>query len=326
MRKTGGEKSSVTAADVAVSGIIPTVGRPDYLRKCLETVARQTLVPREVLIVHCGDDPETQAVAADSAWPAAGFEVRYFKYPERNAAAQRNFAVAHARHQWLLLLDDDLELEPGWTEELLRPMLCDSAVVATLGRLTNQPYSVCGSRWWGLYHRFAVGRSPYRNQGRLVGAAVNIGFVGTPPDPVPIEWIGGGASAVRRSSFERVGGFASYFSGASPGEDLDLGYRLCLLGRVLFVPTAAAFHHSAGHGREPGRDYHRNVIHSKFATQLRAMGKRRGTAWLHAAVWAAFQTVSELVSTVRRRGVRPWQQIAGRASGLASCLTWDPPK
>src|SRR5262245_30240367 len=114
-----------------ISVIIPTLGRPQMLRRCLDSLAKQTMRVSEVLIVHCGDDAETRELAADSGW---GFEVRYFHHPERNCAQQRNFAVAHARHDNLLLMDDDNEVDPRWVEELFKPIWADPKVGATTGR------------------------------------------------------------------------------------------------------------------------------------------------------------------------------------------------
>ena len=67
---------------------------------------------------HCGDDEATHALAKETCWAHAGLNVRYFHYPERNCAAQRNFAVARASYDNLLLIDDDVELCSMLTEYL----------------------------------------------------------------------------------------------------------------------------------------------------------------------------------------------------------------
>lgn len=307
-----------------VSGIIPTLGRPQHLRKCLECVARQTVLPMEVLVVHCGTDSETQSVVEDPMWRESGVECRYFHYPERNAAAQRNFAIAKARGQWLLLLDDDLEIEPEWTERLLEPMTGDDHVAATLGNLVNQPYALPNSVTWRLYYRLIIGGRPIDHEGQLVGAAINLGYERLPDSPRAIEWIGAGASIVRRSAFEEVGGFAPYFSGNSPGEDFDLGFRLSRRWKVLFVPTARAFHHSAGQNRSTPFSQQYQLIRSKFAIQLCAMKRPRAVSLWHTAVWAIFQSASEIMATLRGKGTSVLPRLTGRFRGLASCVFWRP--
>ena len=141
-----------------VSAIIATVGRPELLRLCLESLAKQTVRIAEVVVVHCGSDSETSEVTKDPRWREAGFEVRYFHHPERNCARQRNFAIAQAKHDYLLLIDDDVEVDPHWVEELFKPIWADPAVGATMGRLTNQPMA-SPTFFWRLYRRLLHGQS-----------------------------------------------------------------------------------------------------------------------------------------------------------------------
>ena len=224
----------------AISAIIPTVGRPELLRLCLESLVKQTVRVSEVIVVHCGDDEETFNVTNDPCWREAGLEVRYFHYGERNCAQQRNFAIERAKYDNLLLIDDDVEVEPNWVEELFKPIWNDPAVGATMGRLVNQPLAT-PTLFWRIYRILLHGRVRGFEPGRLVGAALPNGFPMTARDPMPCEWIGGGASALRREAFESVGGFASFFTGSSPGEDLDLGYRLSRKWKVLYVPSAQVY-------------------------------------------------------------------------------------
>src|ERR1041384_4274600 len=121
-----------------VSAIIATVGRPELLRGCLEALAEQTIRVDEVVVVHCGGDTETLEVTKDPRWGEAGFEVRYFHHPERNCARQRNFAISQARYDNLLLIDDDVEVDSHWVEELFKPIWADPAVDAPMGRLSHQ--------------------------------------------------------------------------------------------------------------------------------------------------------------------------------------------
>ena len=100
----------------SISAIIATVGRPELLRRCLESLSKQTVRVGEVVVVHCGDDAETMAVTNDACWNEAGMNVRYFHYPERNCAQQRNFAIERATHDNLILIDDDVEVDQLWVE------------------------------------------------------------------------------------------------------------------------------------------------------------------------------------------------------------------
>ena len=301
---------------MTISAIIATVGRPEMLRRCLDSLTKQTVPVSEVVVVHCGDDVETQKMAQD-AWP---FAVRYFHHPERNCARQRNFAIAHAKYLDLLLVDDDVEVDPHWVEELFKPIWADPTVGATMGRLVNQPMA-SPTFFWRLYRVLLHGRVKGFEPGKLIGAALPNGFPTTAEEPVPCEWIGGGASALRREAFESVGGFASFFTGSSPGEDLDLGYRLSREWKVLYVPAAKCVHHQAASGREQSDQHQYLSMRARFGILTITMGKSRYAALGHIGLWGAVQFLSELASL--RHGLsrpdlpRAW---AGRLRGFFSCV------
>ena len=306
---------------MTISAIIPTVGRPELLRLCLESLAKQTVGISEVILVHCGDDSETFEVANDARWNEAGMNVRYFHYQERNCAQQRNFAVEHASSENLLLVDDDVEVDPGWVEELFQPIWNDANVGATVGNVTNQPMA-SPTFFWRVYRVLMHGRVEGLQPGRLIGAALPNGFPTTARSLIPCEWIRGGASALRREAFESVGGFASFFSGSSPGEDLDLGYRLSRNWKVYYVPSARCIHHQAPSGREETDRHQYLSMRSRFGILTNTMGKSRYRALGHIGLWALVQFLSEIASL--RHGVlrpdlpRAW---SGRVRGFLSCIS-----
>lgn len=303
-----------------VSAIIATVGRPELLRLCLNSLAKQTIRVGEAVVVHCGNDQETLAVTKDPRWREAGFEVRYFHHPERNCARQRNFAISQARYDNLLLIDDDVEVDSHWVEELFKPIWADLAVAATMGRLVNQPMAT-PTFFWRLYRRCLHGKHEGFRPGKLIGAALPNGFPTTAEQPIPCEWIGGGASALRREAFESVGGFASFFTGSSPGEDLDLGYRLSRKWKVFYVPAAKCIHHQAPGGREQSDQHQYLSMRARFGILTITMRKSRYAALGHIALWALVQFLSELAS-LRHGLLRPDLPRAwvGRVRGFFSCV------
>lgn len=307
-----------------ISAIIPTLGRPELLRLCLESLSKQTVPIAEVIVVHCGDDEETVRVTNDARWRKAGLIVSYFHHQERNCARQRNFAIERAKYDDLLLVDDDVEVDPHWTEELFKPIWTDPKVGATMGNLINQPLAT-PTLFWRVYRVLIHGRIKGFEPGRLVGAALPNGFPTTAQQPIACEWIGGGASALRRDAFHSVGGFASFFAGSSPGEDLDLGYRLSRSWKVYYVPTAKCVHHQAPRGREKSDQHQYLSMRSRFGILTISMGKNRCTALGHIALWALVQCLSEVASlrhgVVRSDLPRAW---SGRLRGFLSCLQFRP--
>lgn len=308
----------------AITAIIATLGRPEHLRRCLESLSKQTVPVAEVIVVHCGNDDATETITADDRWLHVGMNVRYFHHQERNCARQRNFAIEQANHNNLLLIDDDIEVEPTWAEELFKPIWSEPGVAATMGSLVNQPMAL-PTPFWRIYRILLYGRNKGLRPGLLVGAALPNGFPVAASSPIPCEWIGGGASALRRDAFRAIGGFAPFFTGSSPGEDLDLGYRLSRTWKVYYVPSAKCFHNQATSGREDAYVHQYLSMRSRFGILTVTMKKSRLAALAHIGLWALVQCLSELASL--RRGVLrsdltgAW---SGRLRGFLSCLHWSP--
>jgi GT2 family glycosyltransferase len=308
----------------SISAIIATLGRPEFLRWCLESLSRQTIPVTEVVVVHCGEDSETEVIISDERWAKGGMHVRYFHHVERNCARQRNFAIEQASHDSLLLIDDDIEVDPQWAEELFRPIWANPSVAATMGNLVNQPMA-SPTPFWRIYRILLHGRNRGLSPGLLVGAALPNGFPVTAQSPIPCEWIRGGASALRREAFRTVGGFAPFFTGSSPGEDLDLGYRLSRAWKVYYVPTARCIHHQASSGREDVYQHQYLSIRSRFGILRVTMKRGRIAGLAHVGLWALVQCLSELAGL--RHGVLrsdltgAW---SGRLRGFLSCFHWVP--
>lgn len=307
-----------------ISAIIPTVGRPPALVRCLESLSKQTVRVSEVVIVHCGQDHETKVIANEDRWREAGLNVQYHFHKVPNAAMQRNFAIQHAAYDNLLLLDDDIEVDSRWAEELFKAIWNDERVGATMGNVTNQQMPT-PTPFWRIYRILLHGRNKGLKAGLLVGAAVPNGFPTSARDPIPCEWIGGGVSALRREAFESIGGFAPFFTGSSPGEDLDLGYRLSRKWKVYYVPSATCTHHQSSIGREhPGHQQYL-WMRSHFGILKVSMAKRRVHALAHICLWAMVQFLSELASLRRGRIERDIPKAwLGRLKGFLSCFRWRP--
>jgi GT2 family glycosyltransferase len=129
---------------------------------------------------------------------------------------------------------------------------------------------------------------------------------------------------LRRDAFESVGGFASFFTGSSPGEDLDLGYRLSRKWKVFYVPAAKCIHHQAPSGREQSDQHQYLSIRARFGILTITMGKNRYVALGHIGLWALVQFLSELAS-LRHGLLRPDLPRAwsGRVRGFLSCVATD---
>ena len=93
---------------IDVSVIIPTFNRSERLVKALGSVAQQTELPVELIIIDDGStDGTRKAVAAFSA--STTLKCRYLLQPNRGPAAARNSGIRMAASPYLAFLDSDDE-------------------------------------------------------------------------------------------------------------------------------------------------------------------------------------------------------------------------
>lgn len=89
-----------------VSVIIPCFNAQDTLRRCIESVANQTSLPREIVLVNDGSEqPIDQLV--DELRSEIDVPITFLSQPNRGAAAARNTALKTARGHFAAFLDAD---------------------------------------------------------------------------------------------------------------------------------------------------------------------------------------------------------------------------
>jgi GT2 family glycosyltransferase len=305
-----------------ICAVIPTLGRPEALDACLQSLAAQTIVPGAVMVVHSGDDAATREVC--ESWRSRRLNVAYFHSAHRGAALQRDFAIRHSAQPLILMCEDDVEFDRGWLDALVDVIESDPRAGAAMGRIVNQPFT-SPRGVWRLYRRLVASRARASQPGAVIGALVANGFPLDAAEPMPTEWLGGGITLLRREAYLSVGGFAPHFRGSSPGEDVDLGYRMSRTAAVFYVPAARCVHHQLASGRERIGQHQFLSMRSRFAFCRASAGMSVAVAFAQIALWAAFQTLSEL-GQLRRGRLRPdfVEACWGRVRGAWSCVGWDP--
>ena len=90
-----------------VSAVVTTYNQASYIVATLESVLGQTYPPYEVIVVDDGSTDETPERIG-----RFGERVRYIRQANQGVAASRNTGVAHARGDYIALLDGDDLWEP----------------------------------------------------------------------------------------------------------------------------------------------------------------------------------------------------------------------
>lgn len=205
-----------------------------WLPACLEAVGRQDGT-FEVLVVD-NASTDGSAVACERL-PGA----RLLRLDVNLGFAGGNNAGARAARgtDHLVFLNNDTEVQPGWLDALVSALDAHpGAALATSHVVRLDDPSIVDSAGDG-YLRAGGAFKRWHGQRRPPGSAVEEVFGAC-----------GAAFAIRRATFEQLGGFDERFFMVY--EDVDLSYRARLAGhRCLYVPSAVVRHAgSASLGRE----------------------------------------------------------------------------
>ncbi len=113
----------------AFTVVIPTFNRASALPTVLESVLNQRFDDFEVVVVDDGSSDDTSEVVKGSADP----RVQYVRQENAGGCAARNAGAAHACGRFLVFLDDDDSVLPGWLEALATASDAPDCAVACCG-------------------------------------------------------------------------------------------------------------------------------------------------------------------------------------------------
>jgi glycosyltransferase involved in cell wall biosynthesis len=178
-----------------VSIIIPTVGRPDFLRQALESFADQSFAHDlyEVVVVDNGDDDLTYLVTENMAG-TTDVSIRYVREKRKGVHYARHAGAEHSHGGILLYGDDDIVASSNWVESIYR-CYDDDSVGAVGGKVVP--------RWYGPVPGWVYAVGDARNCGLLSLLDLGDGEFELPPT----AQLNGCNLSVRASALKEVGGF-----------------------------------------------------------------------------------------------------------------------
>jgi len=209
-----------------ISVVVVNWNRRDLLRACLASLQAQQGVAFETIVVDNGSSDGSPAVAEE-------FGATVIRNAEnRGFCAANNQGIAAARGEFVALLNNDAEADPGWLAALVRA--CSKA--PGIGMAASKVLV-----WEDPGRIDKVGHLIFpdgQNRGRGAGAIDHGQF----DREEEVLWPDGCAALYRKSMLDAIGGFDEDFF--AYGDDAELGLRARIAGwRCVYAPDAVVRHH-----------------------------------------------------------------------------------
>jgi GT2 family glycosyltransferase len=247
-----------------VAVIVPTWNGRELVDAALASLAGQRFRDFTVIVVDNGSTDGT-AEHVRAAHPA----VELVALPENHGfAGAVNAGIGRAEGEYVALLNNDMELDPGWLEALVAALDADPGAgsAASKLRMLREPGLLDGAgdivTWYGATWRRGHGE-PDRGQYDAPGVVAS-----------PCA----GAALYRRRALEEVGGFDERFFAYL--EDADWGLRAQLADwPCLWVPAAVAYHLGGATSRRMGDLETELIARNTLALVLKSFPVGRLIAW-----------------------------------------------
>jgi GT2 family glycosyltransferase len=240
-----------------LSVVISTFNRTVDLRNALESVASQTSMPLEVLVVDDGDDVSTEKMMSSlhESFATRGSVLRHMRNPgERSLTVARNLGVDNTSGEVVLFIDDDVVLDGDYIRALVQVYTDHPEAKGVQG-----------------FHGGDLAPSLAGRLGNAVDRAFMIWFYGkdacrvlpsfNPTYPHEVsgilrcQWLSGCNMSYRREVFEELR-FDDKLRRYSPSEDIDFSYRVWkrFPGSLFLTPHAHLEHRYTVSSRTPKRN------------------------------------------------------------------------
>lgn len=228
-------------APLPYSLVIATYERAEELRTTLASVAAQTRLPAEVIVVDSSKDEQTLAVVQTAPIP-----VRYERAKRPSAAVQRNQGAALLTTPLVAFLDDDVYVPPDSFEKICRAFEADGEekIGGIAARIDGMQHRVPGG-FLRCYYRLQAGYPHPTYGGKLFGAAINClpTYTEGTGDLIPADWLNSTCVFYRTPIYAREK--FPEFEGYSFLEDVHLSARVGRTHQLFFHRTATFEHRDA---------------------------------------------------------------------------------
>jgi GT2 family glycosyltransferase len=242
-RESGGDQACLPLPKVTV--VIVNYNGQEHIPACFESLFATDYPQFGVTLVDNGSSD------GSVDWVRAHYpQVKIICNPRNVGFGRANqLGISESDAPVIALLNNDTVVEPSWLRALVEPLVADDHVAATSSKL-----------------RFLGNRHVLNGVGggmNYLGFSYDVGMhevdCGQRDGPREVLFPCGAACAIKRLAFEEAGGFDKDFF--MYHEDVDLGWRLHLLGySVQTAPKSVVYHRFGGTSRRAASTFFRERL------------------------------------------------------------------
>ena len=209
----------------------------DFLEKFLPFVNASTYTNKKIIVADNGSSDDSISFVR-SRYP----DVQIIELGANHGFAKGyNLALKQVNADYFLLLNSDVEVQPGWIEPMVQLLESDKNIAACQPKLLaysdhlHFEYAGAAGGWLDQYgYPFAKGRVfdiCEEDSGQYNRST-------------SIFWASGAAMFIRSSVYNEMGGFDDYFFAHQ--EEIDLCWRIQLAGYKIYSCPASVVYHVGG--------------------------------------------------------------------------------
>lgn len=213
-----------------VTIIIATYNRSVVLKETLESLILHyenafVTTASEILVIDNNSSDDTREIILNISKKYSF--VKYILEDKQGLSHGRNRGIKEAVNENLIFADDDIEVEKGWVEGLINPLLKNPEIGVVGARIV--PFGQPVPNWMPSKYFWLVGVRDLGNTERYVDHAM------------------GASMAFRKSIFDEVGLFDPALGRNGKqllgGEEVDIQKRIMKKGyKILYNPSALVYH------------------------------------------------------------------------------------
>jgi GT2 family glycosyltransferase/glycosyltransferase involved in cell wall biosynthesis/Flp pilus assembly protein TadD len=254
------QKSESAKSVTEVSIVIPVYNKLDFTIQCIDKIRENTgSGDYEIVVVDNGSTDRTRETLDKYNCVKVIHNIENFGF-----AKACNQGVKEAEGRYILFLNNDTEVKPGWLDPLIKILDENKHVAAAGSKLLYPDGTIQHAGVEIVDHRTyndpLLARHIYCKENSDYGPANEL---------KTYQALTAACLLVRKSHFEQVGGFDEGFMNGY--EDVDLCFKLQEKGYLLvYEPKSVVIHHESKSGPERFRHVRENIerLHQKWLGKI----------------------------------------------------------